>query len=149
MALCSTLIAQRVWTSRNLVQICTPNTDVPHLAVSSTREEWAEQAKSLFKAKRYLQARHCFQRAEQPHKAGVADAYYLRDCARAKVVSASKRLQDERSDAYMAAARAFVQCAMVETSGSNERERSGYYRRAGECYEEAGKHYFGNAAEVH
>lgn len=139
---------QTIWTARNLVQNCTPDTDVPHLAVSSTTTEWEEQAKSLFRAKRYLQARHCFQRAEQPHRADVANAYYLRDCATLKEVSASRRLQDERLVAFVAAAEAFAQCADGDTSGANERERSGYYRRAGESYEEAGRPYFKRAAEV-
>lgn len=106
------------------------------------------QARSLFKAKRYLQARHCFQRAEQPYKAAVANAYYLRDGARAKPVTASKRSQDGRTEAFFAAAEAFLNCATVGASGANDRERSGYYRRAGDCYEEAGRTYFRLAAEV-
>ncbi|KZW00571.1 hypothetical protein EXIGLDRAFT_145235 [Exidia glandulosa HHB12029] len=136
-----------IWTARNQIQNCTPDTDVPHLAVSSTPAEWEEQAKSLFRAKRYLQARHCFQRAEKPYSADVANAYYLRDCAKTKPVSASKRLQDERLFAFVAVADAFAQCADGETSGANDRERSVYYRRAGESYQEAGRRYFKRAAE--
>ncbi|KAG1806261.1 P-loop containing nucleoside triphosphate hydrolase protein [Suillus variegatus] len=51
------------WTSRNQVQNCTPGTEVPHLAVSSTPEEWASFGRSLFSHKRYSQASHCFERA--------------------------------------------------------------------------------------
>ncbi|KAG0691662.1 hypothetical protein DFH29DRAFT_1015643 [Suillus ampliporus] len=42
------------WTSQNQVQNCTPGTDVPHLAVSSTPKEWETFGRSLFSHKQYV-----------------------------------------------------------------------------------------------
>lgn len=52
-----------LWTSKDQVHNCTPGTDVPHLAVSSTPDEWADQGHTLFRNKRYFQAMHCYERA--------------------------------------------------------------------------------------
>ncbi|KAF9230331.1 hypothetical protein BU15DRAFT_83761 [Melanogaster broomeanus] len=121
------------WTSRAQVQNCTPGTDVPHLAVSSTPEEWEDFGRSLFQHKRYTQAIHCFERAALPHEVKVSEAYYLRELARASVGVASPVKQQ---DAFRTAAKAFVDC------GANRyhqtRERLQYYRNAADCYVRAG-----------
>ncbi|KAI6165391.1 hypothetical protein EDD17DRAFT_226022 [Pisolithus thermaeus] len=115
------------WTSRSQIQICTPETDVPHLAVSSTSQEWAESGRLLFQHKRYTQAMHCFGRANMPHEVRIAEAYHLRELARAKIGIA---LPSEQHRAFTKAADAFVNCGN-ETPGE---EKLQYYRTAAECY---------------
>ncbi|KAI6011658.1 hypothetical protein BKA83DRAFT_4482953 [Pisolithus microcarpus] len=115
------------WTSRSLIQICTPETDVPRLAVSSTPEEWAESGRSLFHHKRYTQAMHCFGRADMPREVRIAEAYHFRELARATIGIA---LLTEQRRAFAKAADAFVTCGS-EASG---RQKLQYYRTAAECY---------------
>ncbi|KAF9230051.1 P-loop containing nucleoside triphosphate hydrolase protein, partial [Melanogaster broomeanus] len=121
------------WTSRAQVQNCTPGIDVPHLAVSSTPEEWEDFGRSLFQHKRYTQAIHCFERASLPHEVKVSGAYYLRELARDSVGIASPVKQQ---DAFRTAAKAFIDC------GANPyhqtRERLQYYHNAADCYIRAG-----------
>ncbi|KAH7101434.1 hypothetical protein BKA62DRAFT_703810 [Auriculariales sp. MPI-PUGE-AT-0066] len=135
-----------VWTANGQVQNCTPDTEVPHIAVGSSQDEWVSQARSLFKHGRFSQARHCFERAEQPHHAAVAHAYHLRTIADGKVVSGARKVQDERSQAYLEAGAAFEAAATPEDWGFNARERRGYFRIAAECLQIAGKEYFPRAA---
>ncbi|KAJ7232862.1 hypothetical protein B0H12DRAFT_1144747 [Mycena haematopus] len=71
-----------LWTSRDQIQNCTPGTDTPRLAISSTAAEWEEQGRRLFANKRYQQSKHCFERALLPQQAAMAGAYYLRAEAR-------------------------------------------------------------------
>ncbi|KAI6022557.1 hypothetical protein EDC04DRAFT_2936725 [Pisolithus marmoratus] len=115
------------WTSRSQIQICTPETDVPHLAVSSSPQEWAESGLSLFQHKRYTQAMHCFGRANMPREVRVAEAYHLRELARAKM---GISLPSEQFRVFAKAADAFVNCAN-EAPGE---ETLQYYRTAAECY---------------
>ncbi|KAI6022543.1 hypothetical protein BKA83DRAFT_1216703 [Pisolithus microcarpus] len=115
------------WTSRSQIQVCTPETDVPHLAVSSTSQEWAESGRSLFQHKRYTQAMHCFGRANMPHEVKIAEAYHLRELARAKIGIA---LLSEQYRAFAKAADAFVNCGNETPS----EDRLQYYRTAAECY---------------
>src|ERR1700691_6117195 len=105
------------WTTKNLVQNCTPGTDVPRLAVSSTPEEWADFGKSLFQHQRYVQAMHCFERAGMHREVAVANAYRLRDQAR--IIPSA---HDQREDAYIVAAEAFIECAVTAT-----KEKRAYY----------------------
>ncbi|KIN94541.1 hypothetical protein M404DRAFT_380130 [Pisolithus tinctorius Marx 270] len=114
------------WTSRSQIQICTPETDVPHLAVSSTPQEWAESGRSLFQHKRYTQAMHCFGRANMPREVRVAEAYHFRELARATIGIA---LPSEQCRAFSKAADAFVSC-----DGEAPGEKLQYYRVAAECY---------------
>ncbi|KAI5983593.1 hypothetical protein EDD15DRAFT_2487286 [Pisolithus albus] len=115
------------WSSRSQIQNCAPGTDVSHLAVSSTVDEWAESGRSLFQHKRYAQAMHCFERANMPREVRVAKAYHFRELARATVGVA---LLTEQRQAFAKTAEAFVTCAS-ETPG---RERLQYYRIAAECH---------------
>jgi hypothetical protein len=121
------------WTSRNQVQTCTPGADVPRLAVSSTPAEWASKGRELFERKKYLQAKHCFERAFLPHKAASANAYYLREQARKTPVGGSS---SAHRDAFLLAAAAFRDCAISETL-KNKRT---YFRVAGNCFEHVGEY---------
>ncbi|KII86508.1 hypothetical protein PLICRDRAFT_44106 [Plicaturopsis crispa FD-325 SS-3] len=120
------------WTSRDLVQNCTPGTDVPHLAVSSTAEEWATSGRSLFQNKRYLQAKHCFERASLPREVAVSQAYYLREEARA-MPAGSRSSTAERMTAFLVAAEAFHACAQEAN-----KEKTAYFRNAADCYMQGG-----------
>jgi hypothetical protein len=117
---------------------CKPGTEVPQLAVKSTPQEWADSGRSLFENKRYLQAMHCFERAVLPREMAVANAYYLRECAR-NILSDS----GGRANAFRIAAEAFLGSAMAST---NMKLR--YFLIAGDCFErgsddrQAAKAYF-------
>ncbi|KAG1851820.1 hypothetical protein C8R48DRAFT_361252 [Suillus tomentosus] len=119
------------WTSRNQIENCTPGTDVPHLAVSSTPEEWASFGHSLFSHKRYSQAIHCFERANLHREAKVCEAYQLREVARSSVGAAS--LSDQKR-AFNVAADAFTDCAATATGN----QKLQYYRNSADCYVRAG-----------
>ncbi|KAH7911824.1 hypothetical protein BJ138DRAFT_1005801 [Hygrophoropsis aurantiaca] len=117
------------WDSREQVQICTPGTDVPHLAVSSTPEEWATFGRSLFQHKRYSQAMHCFERALLPREVTIAKTYHLREQARA-MSGSIKHTQK----AFLQVAVAFSDCAAIATG----KEMLQYYYNAADCYVRAG-----------
>jgi hypothetical protein len=128
----SLTLRQMIWTARNEVQNCTPGTDVPHLAVSSTPAEWESFGHDLFKHKRYPQAMHCFARASLPRMVAICEAFHLREVARAKVGVAPLKAQQ---DAFLIAAGAFV------GSGNDappSKEKFQYYRNAADCYVRAG-----------
>ncbi|KIN94542.1 hypothetical protein M404DRAFT_380086 [Pisolithus tinctorius Marx 270] len=115
------------WTSRSQIQNCSPGTDAPHLAVSSTPEEWAESGRLLFHHKRYTQAMHCFGRAEMPREMRITEAYHFRELARATVGVA---LASEQRQAFAKAADAFDKCG----SEAPGRQKLQYYHTAAECY---------------
>ncbi|KAG1889225.1 hypothetical protein F4604DRAFT_1612723 [Suillus subluteus] len=119
------------WTSRNQIQNCTPGTDVPHLAVSSTPEEWASFGRSLFSHKRYSQAIHCFERANLHREVKVCEAYQLREVARSSVGVA---ILSNQKRAFNAAADAFTDCGA--TAAGNQKLQ--YYRNSADCYVRAG-----------
>ncbi|KAF8974058.1 hypothetical protein BDZ97DRAFT_421872 [Flammula alnicola] len=122
------------WTSRNEIQNCTPGTDVPRLAVSSSPEEWEKSGRTLFSNKRYLQAMHCFERAGLDREVAVSHTYYLREQARSISPTSSKQCVSLRQQAFLAAAEAFVQCSV---SAINSKETKAYLRSAGDCFEHA------------
>ena len=117
-----------IWTLRSQVQNCTPGTDVPHLAVSSTPEEWESFGHDLFKHKRYPQAMHCFARASQPRMVAICGAFHRREVARAKVGVAPLEVQE---GAFLAAALAFMVSAKDAPPGKDKLQ---YYRNAADCY---------------
>ncbi|KAI9567009.1 hypothetical protein HD554DRAFT_2039900 [Boletus coccyginus] len=119
---------QMIWTSRNQVQNCTPGTDVPHLAASSTPAEWELLGRNWFKHKRYPQAMLCFARASLPHMAVVCEAFHLREVARAKVGVAPRK---DQQDAFLTAADAFVMSGNDAPQGKDKLQ---YYRNAADCY---------------
>ncbi|KAJ7451097.1 hypothetical protein FB451DRAFT_1566339 [Mycena latifolia] len=120
-----------LWTSKDQVQNCTPGTDTPRLAISSTVSEWEEQGRKLFANKRYRQSKHCFERALLPRQAAMAGAYYLRQEARKSPSGNSRRAIEARKAAFLQAAGAFVDCA-------KEDKTLAYFRIAAECFEDAG-----------
>ena len=103
--------------------------DMPKLAVSSSPEEWAATGKKLFERKRYLQAKHCYERALMPREMMISDAYLLREQARKLN---SRRLVDECHATFLVAAHKFLSCA-----AGTRKNRIIYFRRAGECFEAA------------
>ena len=125
---------QTLWTSRNQIQNCTPGTDVPRLAVSSSPEEWEKSGKTLFQNKRYLQAMHCFERAGLNREAVVSNTYYLRERARSTPTHGSKRSSSLREKAFAIAADAFLSCVV---SAITVKEKKAYLRGAADCFENA------------
>jgi hypothetical protein len=122
---------QIFWTSRNLVQNCTPGTGIPHLAVSSTPEEWESFGHSLFSHKRYSQAMHCFERAGLRRELKVCEAYQLREIARSGAGVASLNDQKRR---FIVAADAFTDCGAAATGT----QMLQYYRNSADCYVQGG-----------
>ncbi|OSX68102.1 hypothetical protein POSPLADRAFT_1165650 [Postia placenta MAD-698-R-SB12] len=123
---------QVYWASKNQIQICTPGSDVPRLAVSSTPEEWAKTALTLFNKKRYSQAMHCYERAQMHRERAITYAYYLRERAR----STPANLRDNspsREAAFKAAADAFW-----DSAKSTVLEKRAYFRISAGCYAESG-----------
>ncbi|KAI0762352.1 hypothetical protein C8Q74DRAFT_1336826 [Fomes fomentarius] len=110
-----------IWSKNNQVETCTPGSDVPKLAMSSSPEEWAATARSLFNNRRYPQAMHCYERAGMTRERAVAQAYHLRE--RARSASPSQR------EAYVTAAEAFLASARDAIT-----EKNAYYRIAAECF---------------
>ncbi|KAI0757675.1 hypothetical protein C8Q80DRAFT_1134839, partial [Daedaleopsis nitida] len=123
-----------VWTSKGQIQNCTPGTDVPQLAMSSTAEDWAKTALSLFNNRRYMQAMHCYERAGLDRERAVAHAYYLREVARSTHVTRGDTTA--QATAFTHAADAFFISAKAAV-----KEKRAYYRIAAECYVHAGDDY--------
>jgi len=136
---------QVFWNLRNEIQCCTPGSDVPRLAVSSTPQEWEETGRTLFTNKRYSQAMHCFERAGLDREAAVAHAYFLRENARAAARhDSSKQGVIRYQKDFCAAAEAFLKCAQ---SAINSKESVTFLRNAAECLERADEDF--RAAEVY
>lgn len=124
------------WNAYDLVKNCSATDEVPRLAMSSTPEEWAATARTLFDNRRYLQAVRCFDRAGMPRHMDVAYAYYLRE--RARGTEKTRRTTDNaRTLAFVAAAQAFLKSGAI---ASVAREITAYYRNAAECFVEADDH---------
>jgi tetratricopeptide (TPR) repeat protein len=103
---------------------------MPRLAVSSSAAEWASKGKELFDRKKYLQAKHCYERAMLPREMAISHAYFLRDQARKASTGDSRGLKEIRRNAFAQAAEAFFSCA--EEAHKN---KTIYYHNAGECFE--------------
>ena len=99
--------------------------------MSSTPEDWAKTALSLFNNRRYMQAMHCYERAGLSRERAVANAYYLREGARTKPID--RRGSSSSTSAFLAAANAFVDSAKRAIT-----EKNAYYRIAAQCYVDAG-----------
>ncbi|GBE78672.1 predicted protein [Sparassis crispa] len=134
------------WTARDQIQNCSPGTDVPRLAMSSTPEEWKMTALALFNDRRYSQAMHCYERASLPREKAVAHAYYLREQARSTPAST-------RGDG-MTQSKAFTTAAEAFWGSAEEAflEKRSYFRIAAECYSISGDdgkaaHAYFNASE--
>lgn len=85
--------------------------------------------KTLFERKRYIQARHCYERAKMPLEKGIANAYFLREEARKRPTDTPQRSK-AREQAFSLAANAFLSCA----EGA-EKAKIQYFRTAGDCFE--------------
>ncbi|ESK85770.1 hypothetical protein Moror_2448 [Moniliophthora roreri MCA 2997] len=134
-----------LWSSRNQIEDCTPETGVPKLAVSSTPEEWVQTARVLFDRKQYFHAMKCFERAEQPRLVRIAEAYHLRVQARQMPKTTKKEEAAARQSAFRRVAEAFLQCAGEQEV--NSKDRLTYYRVAAEALDEAGD--YRKAAETY
>jgi hypothetical protein len=77
---------------------------------------------------------HCFERAGRHREVAVANAYSLREGAQ-KMTSAHRHDKDPAA-AFLAAAEAFMECAVAAT-----REKRAYYRIAAECFVKHGNNY--------
>ena len=86
----------------------------------------------MFLNKRYAQASVAFLRAGRKREATICDAYLLRE----KALSTSTVSNATRTQAFIAAADAFIACAQ-DCPSKQVRERVAYYGTAGECYSEA------------
>jgi tetratricopeptide (TPR) repeat protein len=106
--------------------------NAPKLATSSTPEEWAKQGRNLFQRKKYVEAKHCFERALLPERVAIADAYILRAKAQA-IRTDTKVNKQNRKQMFSAAALAFEKCAR----SASRKIRLDFLRLAGDCYKNA------------
>ncbi|TFK22063.1 hypothetical protein FA15DRAFT_623047 [Coprinopsis marcescibilis] len=123
-----------LWTSRGYIQNCTPGTEVPHLAVSSSPEEWEKTGRTLFTNRRYLQAMHSFERAGLKREVKIAHTHYLREEARS-IVPSSKEYSVAKRDAFVLAGESFLECA----STARGKERRVYFHNAADSFKRAGE----------
>jgi tetratricopeptide (TPR) repeat protein len=125
---------QVFWTSRDLVMTRIPDTSqLSHLAVQSSQEEWERTGRLLFNQKRYAHAMQCFKRASLQKEAAVANAYLLREDAQA-MPSGEHGDEFPRTQAFTDAAEAFIKSAASATL-----QQITYYRIAAECFQECAK----------
>ncbi|KAI9566710.1 hypothetical protein HD554DRAFT_2040083 [Boletus coccyginus] len=117
-----------IWTARNQVENCTPEKDIPRLAVSSGPAEWERQGHDLFKHKKYPKSMYCFTKAKLPRMVAICQAFHLREVARAKVGVAP---QKDQQDAFLTAAKAFMASGNDAPRGKDKLQ---YYRNAADCY---------------
>lgn len=103
---------------------------MPQLAVASTAEAWAKRGTSFFTEQRYLYAMESFKKAKLHYKASIAEAYYLRDQARATPIWSGPRGSASSKKAFLIAAEAFIFCAAPATGDT----RLAYLKAAGECF---------------
>ncbi|KAJ3739795.1 hypothetical protein DFH05DRAFT_1546449 [Lentinula detonsa] len=122
------------WTERDLIRNIKPGTNAPKLATSSKPEDWAQQGKLLFERNKWIEAKHCFERALQPENVAIAEAYRLRE--KAERSSLERSNVKIRNAQFREAAEAFYLCS--RTAG---RKRTlDFVRLSGNCYKEAGEY---------
>ncbi|KAI0791849.1 hypothetical protein C8Q75DRAFT_57347 [Abortiporus biennis] len=121
-----------VWNSAKLVQNCAPGDKIPHIAVSSSPDEWAKTGRHLFDLGRYPQAAYCYQRADLIREKDIALAYQSRDELQAR--SWPLNMQHERRNAFVSIAEEFLRLAFI-----SPQEALSYYRIAAECFTEVGE----------
>ena len=86
----------------------------------------------MFLNKRYEQASVAFKRAGRDREVKICQAYLLRGKARLISTAAS----EARIQAFLTAAKAFVDC-VKDSPAERVTERLSYHKAAGECYSEA------------
>ncbi|KAH9931245.1 uncharacterized protein B0H18DRAFT_929725 [Fomitopsis serialis] len=117
------------WTVKGHIRNHTPSdSDIPRLATSSTPEEWAKTAFTLFSNRRYLQAMHCYERAKLVRERAAAEAYYLEEKARA-AHTITRADNVARVLAFTKAAEAFWKSGLDAV-----KEKQTYFRKSAECY---------------
>ncbi|KAI0638791.1 hypothetical protein C8Q77DRAFT_1044775, partial [Trametes polyzona] len=125
---------RRFLMAADLVDVHQPGTPLPRLAVSSSRDEWAEVAWSLFQKKQYSEAELAFARAKLPKERQVAHAYHLREGV---LASRGVTTGHPDTDRLIDVARAFIRCA-DEAGGVSDRQS--YQRIAAQYFALAGKY---------
>ncbi|KIK71556.1 hypothetical protein GYMLUDRAFT_33762 [Collybiopsis luxurians FD-317 M1] len=120
------------WTERDVIRDIKPGTDTPQLASSSPPEEWERQGRAFFDRRKWAQARLCFERAHEPGKMAIAEAYLLRERAD-RLSFDTKAARVLRSEQFVKAAEAFTKCSQSAVS----KGRLQYSKLAGNCYREA------------
>ncbi|KAF9067282.1 hypothetical protein BDP27DRAFT_1328979 [Rhodocollybia butyracea] len=122
------------WTENDVARNIKPGLNAPTLATTSSPEEWANQGRTLFERKKWAEAKHCFERALQPDKVAIAEAYLRRERAERSSfdTKAGIKLRNHR---FCEAAEAFLNCAR---SAARNRKLD-FVRLAGSCYEKAGE----------
>ncbi|KAH9855771.1 hypothetical protein C2E23DRAFT_811853 [Lenzites betulinus] len=129
------------WDHAGVIKSHTPGTVMPRLAISSSREEWAEVAQSLFDKKQYGEATLAFERAKMWKEQRVARAYHLRDLVPAasesiiRDFSTSLHSTTNNIQALLTVAEAFEQCAK---EAEHAEEKHSYHRIAAQHYAFAG-----------
>ncbi|KIY72673.1 hypothetical protein CYLTODRAFT_343644, partial [Cylindrobasidium torrendii FP15055 ss-10] len=126
---------RQYWTSLDLVYNCAyaPGENVPPLATSSSFSEWEKQGHTMFERQIYDNAKVCFTRARKPIKAAIANAYDLRQHARATPTVST--MVHQRRRALRDAGFAFLSCA---EEPENKSSQVVYFRIAAQCLEEGG-----------
>ncbi|KAJ3758111.1 hypothetical protein EV360DRAFT_83381 [Lentinula raphanica] len=119
------------WTERDLIRNIKPGTNAPKLATSSTPEDWARQGQILFDRKKWTEAKHCFERALQPEKVAIAEAYRLRE--KAERSSLDKSNMKSRNAQFREAAEAFYNCSR----SAGRKRMLDFLRLSASCYEKA------------
>ncbi|KAJ3777202.1 hypothetical protein FB446DRAFT_718464 [Lentinula raphanica] len=119
------------WTERDLIRNIKPGTNAPKLATSSTPEDWARQGQILFDRKKWTEAKHCFERAFQPEKVAIAEAYRLRE--KAERSSLDKSNMKSRNAQFREAAEAFYNCSR----SAGRKRMLDFLRLSASCYEKA------------
>ena len=140
---------QKYWGSKEQITVWTSITEMPKLAVESdSLDDWSAAALRsvvasyvavhrmnnhfyrMFRNGNYAGAAVAYRRAEQERKAKICDAYVLQE----KAGLTSTTAIAARIQAFVAAAKAFVDCARNSPSKT---ERLTCYEATGDCYKEA------------
>ncbi|KAJ2926891.1 hypothetical protein H1R20_g10211, partial [Candolleomyces eurysporus] len=117
-----------LWDSKGYIQC----RDVPQPQLAK-QEEWAATGRTLFTNRRYLQAKHAFERAGKARDAKISYTYHLRDNARS-IHLFSKEAMPAKRNAFYSAAESFLECA----GDAKGKEQRVLFHNAAECFENAG-----------
>jgi hypothetical protein len=126
------MLCQLYWTEKDVVRNIKPGTKIPKLAISSSPEEWAYQGMRLFEQKKWAESKLCFERAQEPDKVAIAEAYLRREKAERTGLDTKSNVK-LRNLRFCEAAKAFLQCS--EFAG--RKRVLDFTRLAGNCYEKA------------
>ncbi|KAF5377133.1 hypothetical protein D9757_008778 [Collybiopsis confluens] len=119
------------WTERDVIRNIKQDAGTPQLASSSPPEDWERQGDTMFEQHKWAHAKLCFERAGQPEKKALAEAYHLRQKAE-RIGRDSKDARLKRIAQFIEAAEAFTKCS--EFAGP--KGALDFNRIAGDCYRE-------------